>query len=136
MYIYMCVCVCVCVCIYVCVCVPLLHQDVLVGHQASVPVVTPLPPVMWRPLEELQRRPLLEGELAARPARVVEPRHRLHALALCRGEEEEEEGEEEEDMSQMLWTWACQSAVSEALFLPQLHQSEQSIGNKFFFLLL
>lgn len=64
---------------------PVLHHDVLVRHQAAAAVVTPLPPVVRRPLEELQRRPLLEGQLAARPAHVVEPRHRLHGLALCPG---------------------------------------------------
>lgn len=69
---------------------PVLHRDVLMRHQALVAIVTPLPPVMRCTLVELQRCSLLEGKLAARPAHIVEPRHRLHRLALCRGEREAE----------------------------------------------
>ncbi len=85
---------CVCVWSSAAVHSPVLHHDVLMRHQAVVAVVPPLPPVMWCTLEELQGRSLLEGELAARPAHVIEPRHRLHSLTLCRGdgERKEEEG--------------------------------------------
>ena len=76
---------------------PVLHHDVLVRHQAVVAVETPLPPVMWRSLEELQGRSLLEGELAARPAHIVEPRHRLHSLPLCQRDRQTTEEEEEEE---------------------------------------
>lgn len=65
---------------------PVLHHDVLMRHQAAAAVQPPLPPVMRRALEQLQRRALLEGQLAAGPAHVVEPGHRLHGLALCWGE--------------------------------------------------
>lgn len=85
---------------------PVLHRDVLMRHQALVAIVTPLPPVMWCTLVELQRCSLLEGKLAARPAHIVEPRHRLHRLALCRRER----------------GWTCQST----LFLPELDQSHDS----------
>lgn len=61
---------------------PVLDHDVLVGHQSVHAVVPALPPVVGGSLVQHQRGALLEGELAAGPAAVVEASHGLDRVRL------------------------------------------------------
>lgn len=59
-----------------------LDHNVLVGHQSVHSVMPPLPPVIRRSLVEEQRSSLLEGQLAAGPAAVVEAGHGFERVGL------------------------------------------------------